>query len=178
MGFTAIVLLAISKLIMAWGRVDLLPFVWQPQALGIAIGLAVAISIASGILFWLWEAYRISATFYLTWVLRSLTWSDLLWLGLLPGMSEELLFRGVLLPALGGGIPALVLSSVAFGLLHLSGRDHWPYALWAIVVGAVLGGSVLLTQNLLVSIVAHVVTNWISGAFWKWKLLHQPSAPR
>ena len=33
-------------------------------------------------------------------VLTPLSWPDLLWVAALPGMSEELLFRGALIPAL------------------------------------------------------------------------------
>ena len=33
-------------------------------------------------------------------VLTPLSWPDLLWVAALPGISEELLFRGALIPAL------------------------------------------------------------------------------
>ena len=36
-------------------------------------------------------------------VLANLSSADLLWVSFLPGFSEELLFRGALIPALGGG---------------------------------------------------------------------------
>ena len=55
----------------------------------------------SSIIYRLWPAYRQSADVYLALVLKPLILMDLIWLGLLPGLSEELLFRGVMLPALG-----------------------------------------------------------------------------
>jgi membrane protease YdiL (CAAX protease family) len=92
---------------------------------------------------------------------------DLIWLGLLPGMSEELLFRGVMLPAVGLNAIGVVASSLLFGILHMSGRQQWPYVVWATTVGLLLGFSALATGNLLVPIVAHVVTNLVSSYLWK-----------
>lgn len=40
-----------------------------------------------------------STTFYAWQVLAPLQWYDLLWVGGLPGLSEELLFRGALIPS-------------------------------------------------------------------------------
>ncbi|HBY76884.1 MAG TPA: CPBP family intramembrane metalloprotease, partial [Cyanobacteria bacterium UBA11148] len=92
---------------------------------------------------------------------------DIIWLGLLPGMSEELLFRGVMLPAVGLNPVGVLASSLVFGILHLSGPQQWPYVVWATIVGLLLGFSALITGNLLVPIVAHVVTNWVSSCLWK-----------
>jgi hypothetical protein len=82
-------------------------------------------------------------------------------------MSEELLFRGVMLPAIGLNATGLVATSLLFGILHLSGRQQWPYVVWASVVGLLLGFSALATGNLLVPIVAHIGTNLISSYLWK-----------
>jgi membrane protease YdiL (CAAX protease family) len=82
-------------------------------------------------------------------------------------MSEELLFRGVMLPAVGLNATGLVTTSLLFGILHMSGPEQWPYVVWASVVGLLLGFSALATGNLLVPIVAHVATNLISSYLWK-----------
>jgi hypothetical protein len=100
-------------------------------------------------------------------VLKPLILPDIIWLGLLPGMSEELLFRGVMLPAVGLNATGLIATSLLFGVLHLSGPDQWPYVVWASIVGLLLGFSALATGNLLVPIVAHVATNLISSYLWK-----------
>ena len=89
-------------------------------------------------------------------------------MGLLPGLSEELLFRGVMLPAIGMNMGGIVLSSLCFGVLHLSGLQQWPYVVWATLVGFLLGLSALETGNLLVPILAHIVTNLISSLAWKY----------
>ena len=83
------------------------------------------------------------------------------------GMSEELLFRGVMLPAVGLNATGVVASSLLFGVLHLSGPQQWPYVVWATAVGLLLGFSALATGNLLVPIVAHIVTNLLSSYLWK-----------
>lgn len=167
MGITAIFLLAIAKVWQKLGSVQLLFFEFNPQALLWSIGLAVAITINSGIIYRLWPAYRRSADTYLELVIKPLMWTDLIWLGLLPGLSEELLFRGVMLPALGLNIAAVTLSSLLFGVLHLSGAGQWPYVVWATIVGFALGYCALITGNLFVPVVAHIITNLVSGLLWK-----------
>jgi membrane protease YdiL (CAAX protease family) len=82
---------------------------------------------------------------------RGLRTMDILAIALLSGISEELFFRGVLLPEIG-----LVASSVVFGALHALTP---LYALWAGVTGA---GFALLTiqgESLVVAIIAHATYN-------------------
>ena len=168
MGITALVLLAISKICLLFG-VNLLPVTWNLSALFWGIAIALGITTSSAIIYRLWPAYRRSADRYLMLVLTPLLWPDLVWLGLLPGLSEELLFRGVVLSALGLDTLALIASSIFFGVLHLSGREQWPYMVWATIVGFVLGYSALATGNLLIPIIAHILTNLISSSVWKWE---------
>lgn len=168
MGVTAVVLLLIARLWLVFdGSMQMLPVEWSASdgLIGIATGLGV--TAASAVLYRLWAAYRQSADFYLELVIKPLALPDLIWLGLLPGMSEELLFRGVMLPAIGLTWFGLVISSLCFGVLHFSGSQHWSYVVWASVIGAVLGLSAILTGNLLVPIVAHITTNLISSCIWK-----------
>jgi len=167
MGVTAILLLGISKLWQKLGSVELLPLVFDTNALIWGLGLAAGITVASSIIYRLWPAYRESANIYLNMVIRPLLWPDLIWLGLLPGLSEELLFRGVMLPALGLNLTAVIISSLLFGILHLSGAGQWPYVVWATIVGFSLGYVALITGNLLIPIAAHIITNLVSSCLWK-----------
>lgn len=167
LGGTAALLLILTKLWQKLGSVAILSTRFSSSAFLIGLGIAAGVTIASSIIYRLWPAYRRSASLYLELVLKPLVWPDLVWLGLLPGLSEELLFRGVMLPALGFNWGALIVSSLLFGILHLSGAGQWPYVVWATVVGFVLGYSALVTGNLLIPIVAHVVTNLISSILWK-----------
>ncbi len=169
MGVTAIILLVIAKLWLQFGSVSLLPVKWTGIDLLKGGALGLAITGGSTIVYRIWPGYRRSADVYLEVVLKPLFWPDLIWLGLLPGLSEELLFRGVMLSALGLNVTALILSSFWFGILHLGGMEQWPYAVWATAVGLLLGYSDLDTGNLLVPIVAHICTNLISSCVWKWE---------
>ncbi len=167
MGITAIFLLAIAKIWQKLGKVPLLAVQFTTQALLLSLALAVSITLCSGIIYRLWPAYQRSADYYLELVIKPLMWTDIIWLGLLPGLSEELLFRGVMLPALGLNLAAVFISSVLFGVLHLSGNGQWPYVVWATIIGFALGYCALVTGNLVVPVVAHIITNLVSGSLWK-----------
>lgn len=169
MGVTAILLLFAAKVWRYFDPVPTLPFKWDIPQMTMGIGLGIGITLASAVVYQLWPKYRESADVYLKLILSPLFWPDLIWLGLLPGLSEELLFRGVMLPAFGLNVTGLVISSICFGVLHMSGRSHWPYVIWATAVGMLLGYSVMLTGNLLIPVVAHIVTNLISSITWKFR---------
>ncbi|MFN5725391.1 MAG: CPBP family intramembrane glutamate endopeptidase, partial [Pseudanabaena sp.] len=101
MAVTAIIFLGISKGWVYLTGIPMVPLRWQPEhaAIGAVIGIGVAL--LSSLIYEIWESYRIAAQEYLEMVLKPLEPVDLIWLGLLPGLSEEMLFRGVALPALG-----------------------------------------------------------------------------
>jgi hypothetical protein len=168
MGVTAIVLLLISKVWVQFGAAAFLTIRWSTTALLMGLALGASITVASSIIYFLWPAYRQSADHYLQLVLKPLVLPDVIWLGLLPGLSEELLFRGVMLPTFGMDWVGILFSSLCFGVLHLSSLRQWPYVVWATLIGGVLGGSAVMTGNLLVPIAAHVTTNLVSSCLWKW----------
>lgn len=77
--------------------------------------------------------------------------------GLAP-VTEEVLFRGVLLPALSsGGHPwrALLLTALLFGAIHLHAHSLLPLA-W---LGLCLGAAYVWTGHLLTAIVMHATLN-------------------
>lgn len=166
MAATAIILLLIARVWLFFEPVRFPIALAMPDA-GKGIGIGLSISVISALVYKLWPAYRHSADFYLAFVLAPLIPSDSIWIGLLPGMSEELLFRGVILPAIGLNATGLVVSSLCFGVLHMSSQQQWPYAIWASIIGLILGSSALITGNLLVPIVAHITTNFVSSLFWQ-----------
>jgi uncharacterized protein len=169
MGVTALILWIIAKLWLRFGNLSLFDWRWDDTHFIVGIVLGLSITTFSGILYRFSRPYRHSADYYLELVIKPLAYPDLIWLGLLPGLSEELLFRGVMIPALGGSHLAVILSSICFGVLHLNGAQQWSYVIWASIVGLLLGYSALLSGNLLVPIAAHVVTNLVSSYFWKLK---------
>jgi membrane protease YdiL (CAAX protease family) len=167
MGLTAVVWLVITKLTLEFSHVSLLRLYWSPVDLFLGIALAIAITISSSIIYRIWPAYKQSADFYLNLILKPLVLPDLIWLGLLPGLSEELLFRGIGLPLFGLNATGIIASSISFGILHFNSLQQWPYVVWATTVGLFLGFSAVETGNLLVPIIAHILTNVISGYMWK-----------
>lgn len=167
MGVTALILLIIAQIWQKLGSVAIVSWELNFQAILTGVAISAGIIVASGIIYRIWPAYRESAQLYLELIIKPLIVPDLIWLGLLPGLSEELLFRGVMLPAFGYDLPALIISSVLFGVLHLSGVQQWPYAVWATLVGFILGYSVYITGNLIVPIIAHILTNFVSSLLWK-----------
>ena len=169
MGITAVVLLGVAKIWQKFGSVAILPIYINVQAILYAIALAGGIIVASSIMYRLWADYRKSADMYLALVVKPLVWADIIWLGLLPGMSEELLFRGVMLPAFGFNLAALIVSSLLFGVLHLSSASQWSYVVWATVIGFALGYVALITGNLFIPILAHIITNLVSSSVWKFQ---------
>jgi uncharacterized protein len=174
MAATAVVLMAIAKAWIYFFDVTMVPMHWEPMNLAIGLGLGLLISLLSSIIHEIWGDYREAANTYLEMVLQPLEKIDLIWLGFLPGMSEELLFRGVALPALGMDNLALGISSLVFGLLHMASLKHWSYAMWAVVVGLSLGAVTIATNSLLPAVTAHVLTNSLSGLIWKLKHQEQP----
>jgi uncharacterized protein len=169
MGVTAVILWIVAKICLRFANVPLMAWRWQEDEFVLGIILGLTITALSGLAYKFNAAYRRSADYYLEIVLKPLALPDLIWLGLLPGLSEELLFRGVLLPALGGNHFAVIVSSVSFGVLHLSSPQQWVYVVWATIVGFIFAYSALLSGNLLIPIVAHIVTNLLSSYLWKTK---------
>lgn len=91
--------------------------------------------------------------------------------GIMPGFTEELLFRGILfrwLEAFAGTWGGLVLSSLAFGFVHFFNPDATLLAcLWiAIEAGVLLGGAYMLTRSLWMPIGLHAAWNFAQGAIF------------
>jgi membrane protease YdiL (CAAX protease family) len=94
--------------------------------------------------------------------LASLSAVDLALLAVVAGFSEEVLFRGVLQVGLTDWLSAagaLVVSSVAFGLVHFA---SCTYAVLAGVMGLYLGGLFLAQDNLLAPIVTHALYDFVA----------------
>lgn len=107
--------------------------------------------------------------------------------GLLAG-GEELFFRGVIVEWLhaSAGMPpaaAVVLAALAFGLAHLiPQRLLWPFALWAVWEGVLLGGVFVLSGSLAVVVVLHVLHDIVGFAIFayqcrQWAAKPTPAAP-
>jgi uncharacterized protein len=167
MAVTSIILFGVAKLWLYLSDLQLRPLGMTVEALGLGMAIGLGLTGLSAIVYAAWTTYRESADFYLAMVLKPLAIPDMIWLGLLPGLSEELLFRGVMLPALGLDPIGIVLSSLCFGVLHMTNVQQWPYAVWATLVGILLAVTMVETGNLFIPIIAHITTNFVSGLTWK-----------
>lgn len=90
-----------------------------------------------------------------------------------PAAFEELLTRGYVLGALArqyGEPAAVVLTSVAFGVMHLGNPGATASAVVAVVVAGIFLATLrLATGSLVAAWLAHLAINWIQGA-----VLHAP----
>jgi uncharacterized protein len=106
-------------------------------------------------------------TIALLQVLTALSSMDTLVVCCAAGLSEELLFRGALIPATAPDWRGVLVAAVVFGALHNNGGRNLAFALWAGGVGALYGGIFLFTQDIWVPVGAHALANMGSALlFW------------
>jgi uncharacterized protein len=91
---------------------------------------------------------------------------DLVLISILAGFGEEMLFRGVLQPAVAhwiggpiGVVIGLLSAAVLFGLAH---AITVTYAVLATIIGVYLGATWVATDNLLVPILAHGLYDFVA----------------
>ncbi|MBA0865650.1 hypothetical protein Goshw_014161 [Gossypium schwendimanii] len=101
-------------------------------------------------------------------VLSSLQPYDYLVVAFLPGMSEELLFRGALLPILGFDWKSVIVVSTLFGVLHLGNGRKYSFAVWATFVGIVYGYATIMSSSVIVPMASHALNNLVGGLFWRY----------
>jgi membrane protease YdiL (CAAX protease family) len=96
-------------------------------------------------------------------LMKPCTILDLAGISILAGLGEEMLFRGVFQAAFAHWLDnfwvALGLASVLFGLCHAITP---AYTVLATLLGGYLGWLFLITTNLLPSVVAHAVYDFIA----------------
>ncbi|MFB6356983.1 MAG: lysostaphin resistance A-like protein [bacterium] len=79
---------------------------------------------------------------------------DIVFVSVMSGLAEEILFRGWIQTELG-----IIVASVLFGLIHIWGEKGIPYGIYAIVMGFAFGGIYEYTGTLWAPIIAHVINN-------------------
>eukprot|EP00850_Spirogloea_muscicola_P001428 SM000005S17225 [mRNA] locus=s5:971739:973579:+ [translate_table: standard] len=92
---------------------------------------------------------------------------DYVWLAGFSGFSEELLFRGALLPLVAPDWAGAAISGAVFGALHFGGGRNAEFALWASFIGFLYGAAALATSDLTVPMVAHTLANLAAAALWR-----------
>lgn len=86
----------------------------------------------------------------------SLHVEDMIFIAVLSGLGEEILFRGWLQTQFG-----IVIASVLFGLIHIWGKEGIGYGLYAIGMGFVLGYLFQYTGSLWAPALAHALNNFL-----------------
>ncbi len=88
--------------------------------------------------------------------------------GLIPGLSEEILARGILfrwIEEFAGSWVSLVLTSALFGLAHIMNPNATAFSSFAIAVeaGLLFGGAYMLTRSLWLPVGLHAGWNFTQG---------------
>ena len=105
------------------------------------------------------------------------SWLGAAWMALVflapAALLEELVARGYAMSVLRdalGWLPAILLTSVAFGLLHSWNDGATPFSIALVTLaGVFLGVVVMVTESLWAATLAHLAWNWTMAA-----LLHVP----
>ena len=92
-------------------------------------------------------------------------------IAIMPGFTEELLFRGILfrwIEEFAGSWTALLLTSALFGLGHIFNPNASLFSSFAIAMeaGVMLGGAYMLTRNIWVPMGLHAAWNFTQGEIW------------
>lgn len=144
------------------------PFGFETWHLGLIAGIVVFISSSRFLLLKSWPDFADSSEAANRQILTSLEPLDYLVVAMLPGISEELLFRGALMPLFGTNWNGIVAVGLIFGLLHLGSGRKYSFAVWASIVGIVYGYAAVLSSSLIVPMASHALNNLVGGLLWRY----------
>ena len=131
-----------------------------------AICAAAVVTIGRISLLQVWEEFAASTDRSNAQVLGVLDGPlDIAQVAALPALGEEMLFRGAVLPLIGG-VPGVVVSSVVFGALHIGGGRSAAFGVWASAVGVCYGATALYTGSVAAPAAAHAIANIASAVYW------------
>lgn len=153
-----------------WPIVDYsseISFNFEMWHLQLVAGLVVLISSSRFLLLKTWSDFAESSEASNRQVLTSLEPLDYAFVAFLPGISEELLFRGALLPVLGINFASATAVAALFGILHLGNGRKFSFAIWATFVGLAYGYATILSSSLFVPMASHAINNLIGGVIWR-----------
>jgi membrane protease YdiL (CAAX protease family) len=132
----------------------------------IGFGMAASLIVIDGVIHslasWMFGAAYRRRFHELSEVFRGQSYSAMVAGASMAGIGEELIFRG-----LGTSRWYLIGAAVVFGLLHHIRRSLWPFTLWSILEGCLLGLALILTGELVVTMVAHFLHDLIGFIIFK-----------
>ncbi|XP_009617015.1 uncharacterized protein [Nicotiana tomentosiformis] len=145
-----------------------IPLTFQMWHVELITGLVILVSSCRYLLLKIWPDFAESSEAANSQVLSSLEPLDYIVVSLLPGISEELLFRGALLPLFGISWQSVVAVASIFGILHLGSGRKYSFAVWATFVGIAYGYATILSSTVLVPMAAHAINNLVGGIIWRY----------
>ncbi|XP_031270138.1 uncharacterized protein LOC116128549 [Pistacia vera] len=131
-------------------------------------GLVILISLCRYLLLKAWPDFAESSEAANQQVLTSLEPLDYLVVAFLPGVSEELLFRGALLPLFGTNWTSILVVATIFGVLHLGNGRKYSFAVWATFVGFLYGYATIVSNSVIVPMASHSLNNLVGGILWRY----------
>ncbi|KAM7487210.1 hypothetical protein LguiB_024694 [Lonicera macranthoides] len=143
-------------------------FSFEMWHLELITGLIVLISSCRYLLLKTWPDFAESSQSANQQVLTSLQPLDYVVVAFLPGISEELLFRGAMLPLFGTNLLSAVVVAVIFGFLHLGSGRKYSFAVWATFVGLAYGYAAILSSSIIVPMASHALNNLVGGIIWRY----------
>lgn len=131
-------------------------------------GLVVLVSSCRYLLLKTWPDFAESSEAANQQILTSLEPLDYLVVAFLPGISEELLFRGALLPLFGMDWKSVLAVATIFGALHLGSGRKYSFAVWATFVGFAYGYATVVSKSIVVPMASHALNNLVGGILWRY----------
>ncbi|XP_057776852.1 uncharacterized protein LOC130995543 [Salvia miltiorrhiza] len=142
-------------------------FSFESWHFGLIMGSVILVSSCRLLLLRIWPDFAESSKAANQQVLTSLEPLDYLVVAFLPGISEELLFRGALLPLFGINWMSIFAVAALFGVLHLGSGRKSSFAVWATFVGIVYGYATSLSSSIAVPMASHALNNLVGGVSWR-----------
>lgn len=99
----------------------------------------------------------------MTEIAANITIPGALFIAVASGITEEIFFRGIIQPQFG-----IVVASIVFGLFHMGGKKVIYYSLYTMLIGLYLGWLLVFTGNLLVTVIVHVLNNFIALPYMRY----------
>ncbi|GFP96076.1 hypothetical protein PHJA_001751700 [Phtheirospermum japonicum] len=130
-------------------------------------GSVILVSSCRFLLLNIWPDFAESSEAANQQVLTSLEPLDYLVVAFLPGISEELLFRGAILPLLGINWASIFAVAALFGVLHIGSGRKYSFAIWATFVGLIYGYTTTLSSTMFVPMASHALNNLVGGVIWR-----------
>lgn len=158
--------LLVAAVFLGWLLDCWTPEPWEHAGRNALIGLVATVPFVILLPLWTWlpQLKRIDEMLdeQIIPIFKPCTLFDFAWISLLAGLGEEAFFRVVLqggLEQVVGGIAALLLASVVFGLAHLLSP---AYAVITGIMGLYLGTIYLFTDSLLAVAITHGLYDFIA----------------